>query len=404
MEGKRPLFVKNRGQPPAPKSAQSLGVALGKSVGSCCTEREEVLTTRPGDAGAMPRTACVVAAIHSLVNRASAPDGDVRAAREGMTCIYPHQMFQADFLVMFREVQRQEEIAPLHTDDAETGKEIFFFFAESVLPLILSDDWVYEAARRFAAEYADEYFVMLRLLTSVRENQERLAILRQSVRQFIETVIASGYAPNSVNLTKLSDFKKIIDLNSLPVNMKLKANLLYDETLDLEHLYVNVVSQAIQAMYEKALPRMFYVVRRALKVKMELEPSIDDKALQDTSRYLNWCYQHLPEPHVLQKALVKHRNFYRIVRNVDSHKNGPKWRSEANSVYLPDKKEQITVDITEYSKRYRYLMYFCEVGARGILAAFCDRERGAISNGVMHGYIKIYNNPELQTRLCDYII
>ena len=127
----------------------------------------------------------------------------VRAAREGMTCIYPHQMFQADFLVMFREVQRQEEIAPLHTDDAETGKEIFFFFVESVLPLILSDDWVYEAARRFAAEYADEYFVMLRLLTSVRENQERLAILRQSVRQFIETVIASGYAPNSVNLTKL---------------------------------------------------------------------------------------------------------------------------------------------------------------------------------------------------------
>ena len=186
--------------------------------------------------------------------------------------------------------------------------------------------------------------------------------------------------------------------------MKLKANLLYDETLDLEHLYVNVVCQAIQAMYEKALPRMFYVVRRALKVKMELEPSIDDEALQDTSRYLNWCYQHLPEPHVLQKALVKHRNFYRIVRNVDSHKNGPKWLSEANSVYLPDKKEQITVDITEYSKRYRYLMYFCEIGARGILAAFCDREQGAISNGVMHSYIKIYNNPELQTRLCDYII
>lgn len=321
-----------------------------------------------------------------------------------MTCIYPHQMFQADFLVMFREVQRQEEIAPLHTDDVETGKEIFFFFAESVLPLLLSDDWVYEAARRFAAEYADEYFVMLRLLTSVRENQERLTILRQSVRQFIETAIASGFAPNSVNLTKLSDFRKMIALNSLPVNMKQKANMLYDETLDLEHLYVNVVCQAIQAMYEKALPRIFYVVRRALKVKMELEPSTDDETLEDASRYLNWCYQHLPEPHVLQKVLVKHRNFYRIVRNVDSHKNGPKWFSETNSVYLPDKKEQITVDITEYSKRYRYLMYFCEIGARGILAAFCDRERGAISNGVMHSYIKIYNNPELQTRLCDYII
>jgi hypothetical protein len=32
----------------------------------------------PSDAGAMPRTTSVLAAIHSLVNRASAPDGGVR--------------------------------------------------------------------------------------------------------------------------------------------------------------------------------------------------------------------------------------------------------------------------------------------------------------------------------------
>jgi hypothetical protein len=77
LEGKRPLFVKNRGQPPVPKLAQSMVAALGKGVGNCCSEREEVLTTRPGDAGAMPRTACTLAAVEILVNRASAPEPGV---------------------------------------------------------------------------------------------------------------------------------------------------------------------------------------------------------------------------------------------------------------------------------------------------------------------------------------
>ena len=51
--------------------------ALSKGVGNCCSEREEILTTHPGDAGAMPRTASVLAAVEVLVDRASAPDGGV---------------------------------------------------------------------------------------------------------------------------------------------------------------------------------------------------------------------------------------------------------------------------------------------------------------------------------------
>jgi hypothetical protein len=42
------------------KIVQSLGDTLSKGIGNCCTKRAEVLTTRPGDAGAMPRTACVL--------------------------------------------------------------------------------------------------------------------------------------------------------------------------------------------------------------------------------------------------------------------------------------------------------------------------------------------------------
>ena len=44
------------------------------------------LTFRQGDAGASPRTARALATIHSLVNRASAPYGGVRAAYVKLRC------------------------------------------------------------------------------------------------------------------------------------------------------------------------------------------------------------------------------------------------------------------------------------------------------------------------------
>ena len=40
------------------------------------------LTFRAGDAGAMPRTASVLAAVEALDGRASAPDGGVRVRHE----------------------------------------------------------------------------------------------------------------------------------------------------------------------------------------------------------------------------------------------------------------------------------------------------------------------------------
>lgn len=51
----------------------------GKKAG---VRRAARLTFRAGDAGASPRTACVLAAIHSLETRASAPDGGVRVRHE----------------------------------------------------------------------------------------------------------------------------------------------------------------------------------------------------------------------------------------------------------------------------------------------------------------------------------
>jgi len=75
-------------------------------------------------------------------------------------------------------------------------------------------------------------------------------------------------APISVNLIKPSDFIKAVNVDRLPANMKKKAVWLYNEAKDLEQLYVNVASQAMQALCERGLPRIFYVTKRALKVNL----------------------------------------------------------------------------------------------------------------------------------------
>ena len=63
-----------------PGSAKKLeSVALGKGVGNCCSERQRDLTTFAVDAGASPEWASVLAAVHLLVDRASATEPGVRA-------------------------------------------------------------------------------------------------------------------------------------------------------------------------------------------------------------------------------------------------------------------------------------------------------------------------------------
>lgn len=320
-----------------------------------------------------------------------------------MSCIFPHQMFQADFLDMLREAKRQEEIDPFNDDEFVIGQEIFYFFAEEVLPLVKAENWVFEAAQKFAIEYADEYFIMLRLLRSVEDTQKQLAQLREEVTQFIKTAMSMNCAPKSVKIPKPSDFASVVELEKMPTEMQKKASQLYEEATDLEYFYVNAASQAIQAMYEKGFSRIFFVANRALKVrKNSKRKSSYDNSLRETSEYINWCKQNLESNHILSKLYVDHRIFYKVIRNVDSHHKGPKWLPKTNQVYLPDRDNPLTVDIIDFSQRYRYLMYFCEMGVRGILAIFCDCERGPIANAVKDRYLKMYDNPELKERICDY--
>ena len=316
--------------------------------------------------------------------------------------MYPHTMFEQDFFEMYKEVQRQEKLDPKYKNESKMGTDIFYLFGEDVLPNIKNDDWVYESAKVFAKDYAEEYFTTLRLMNSVDNIQKRLTKMRSEIKELVREAMKSGLISGSVKLVKPSDFTKIVDIDELPGNLPQKAANLYNDALDLENMYVHTGSQATQALYEKGLPRIFFVVKRALKRQFGFAKTSGDNQLQEPHQYINWCKQHLDNQHILSRFLVSNREYYKIVRNVDSHYSGPKWLPESNQIYLPDKDNQMTVHIDKFSQLYRYLMYFCEIGCRGILAIFSKIEQGSISNHIKNEYIRMYDYPKLKHQLQNY--
>ena len=97
----------------------------------------------------------------------------------------------------------------------------------------------------------------------MEDTQERLAELRQETINFIESAAILGLAPSAYDIQKPSDLVGIVAIDRLPADMKKKVSEIHAEASDVEKMYVNAASQAIQALYEKGLPRIFYVIVRA---------------------------------------------------------------------------------------------------------------------------------------------
>jgi hypothetical protein len=66
------------------------------------------------------------------------------------------------------------------------------------------------------------------------------------------------------------------------------------------------------------------------------------------------------------------------------------WDPTSNAVILKDRTATLRVNADEFQQRYRYLVYLCELGVRGILYAFCERERGPVSNSLVREYVKTF--------------
>lgn len=308
-----------------------------------------------------------------------------------MKKVLPHEYFRLDFDQMLEEGKRQEQIHSANQGEYSLVKDMHTYFAKKVLPLIIHNDWVFEAASDFASDYAIDCFHYLRLGgQEIYNTQQRLLQINEQIVDFLARASIAGYASVTEDLVKASDFIRYVEVDKLSKEMQSKAKELLELAKDHELLQLIVTLRAIRDNYETTLPRIMYVVRRAIKVDLGLPAKNSDYEITGISEYISWYNNRIGSNHELYPVLGNLTGFYKIARNVESHHQSLKWEAATNEVILEDKNDVLRIPVHEFQKKYRYLIYLCELGVRGILSSFCERERGAISNNLIGEYEKTF--------------
>jgi hypothetical protein len=307
--------------------------------------------------------------------------------------VWPHEFFRLDFDQMLEEGRRQEEINAVNAGEYRLIERMHAYFDSKVLSLIINDDWVFEAASKFANDYAIDCFHLLRLAgQEAFVTQKSLLDLNRKTIDFLARAYHVGAAPlaGTVNLPKASDFITLVKPNRLPPDMRSEAISLYEQAKDHEILQLRVTLRTIRSFYENSLPRIMYVVRRVIKINLDLPPKQSDSDLTGISEYITWYSARVDNKHPLYPVLGELQSFFKIARNVGSHHQGLKWDSDKNEVILVDNNKTLRMPTHKFQQKYRHLSYLCELGLRGILSAFCARERGEISNWLVREYVKTF--------------
>ena len=127
-----------------------------------------------------------------------------------------------------------------------------------------------------------------------------------------------------------------------------------------------------------------------MKVALGLPWKRSDDMLLSPSDYINWYIDHVDDSHPFYCVLGDGEEFYKVARNVGSHHIGLKWEPGSNIVVLQDRNNTLSIHVHKFQQWYRYLVHFCDLGVRGILAAFCEGEHGPISNKLVEEYNKTF--------------
>lgn len=306
--------------------------------------------------------------------------------------LYPHQIFELDFQQLLQEAERQEDTHSANRGEKKIAEGILDFFSAIIRPQIEQSHWVFESARMFADTHVAQYFRTLRLSgeQAVRY-QQQLHETNEAVVQTLASLARQGKAPMAgrIDLVKGSDFVDLVLMDQLNDEDKQKVEGLHERVVRHEELQLNLTLRLIRDMYEIALPRVMFVVRRALKEALRLRPTGTDDRLLEPQHYVDWFSTHVDPSLPVYEILAGEelRSFYRTARNVASHHRGLHWLPEQNLVVLKDKnKPPLEVPVHKFQQRYRYLQYFCDYGVRGILASFCAKERGELSLRVCQDY------------------
>jgi hypothetical protein len=311
-----------------------------------------------------------------------------------MKTLQPHELFHSAFDYILEEGKRQEEIHQANKGEYSIVQNMHTYFETEVIPLIIQNDWVYEAALKFAKEYALECFHYLQLGgQEVLNAQRRLIKTNENVTDFLAHAHLIGVAPLALttDLVKASDFLSLLKIDKLSKKMKEDAQRLHEEAKDQEALQLNVTLRAIRDNYEITLPRVMYVVRRAIKIKLGQPAKSSDNELTGISQNIDWYTSRITASYSLEPVFGNLHQFYKVARNVGSHHNREKWDPENNEITLDDNAKILKISVYEFQQRYRHLAHLCELGLRGILSDFCERERGKLSNNLVMEYLKIFS-------------
>jgi hypothetical protein len=295
---------------------------------------------------------------------------------------FPHQFFQAEYSKMLDDAFRQERIHPANVGELEIVKGFFDYLETVAIPLMLGDDWIFEAVRQFASEYVTDCFDAWErtgaLATKAHKEKDALD---KEVGDFVKVAVRyhamDKPKDGQLFLHKASDFYEKLRLSFLPAKERGRAKALYHKALDFERRYLKVILQNTRELYERVLPRVMVTMRCVVRVEKSL-PKKPNKLL-GISGSLSWYRDHIDQAHPLYPVTGWLSSYYKKARNVASHVKGMQWDPSSNLVTLPDNSGAIEVDDREFTQRYRYFVNICEMGMNAILAAYSKRCKDELS-------------------------
>ena len=310
-----------------------------------------------------------------------------------MKTVWPHEIFKADFDVLLDDAKRQEEINPENLGEFQIALKMHDYFVENALPLISNNDSIFAITQTFTDEYAIECFRFLRMTgPETFKTQMRFRELKQNVIKYIKKakMMDALLITEQVALPKTSDFYHLLDTDKLTQEMHQEALELREEITEQEMLYLLFTLDGMRGVYENVLPRIMFVIRPIIKVLSGEVPKEKDKNLYGISQSLSWYQNRFSEDHPFYPVLGELSSFYKVARNVASHHTKLRFIPESDQIILPEESRELTIGMTAFQQKYRYLIYFCEFGLRGILGTFCEREKGTISNKLVRDYDKTF--------------
>lgn len=329
--------------------------------------------------------------------------------------LYPHEIFRIEYSKMLFEALRQEKISPANKGEYAIVEGLFDYLNQTAIPLMMKDDWVFEAVEQFAKEYATDCFDVWERtsIQATRVRNEKDAIEKE-VADFVNKAAINYRAidipenNDPMFFDKASDFYEKLRLRNLPAKVLGRAKNLRRKAMDHERRYLKTILAIIREDYETVLPRVMITIRRVIRVERGLPIKPSYSKLMGISESLDWYDTNIDQNHPMYSVTKLLRHFYKAARNTASHFREMKWESSSNLVLLPDESTIVVIDDKTFVQRYRYFTSICEMGMNAILAAYSEHSQDDLSVRLAEDYIEmmlridvnhpVYGNSNIKVR------